>query len=189
MSHSSKLVILDRDGVINRDSDAYVKSLDEWVPYPTAIEDIARLSRAGWTVAVATNQSGIARGYYSKSVLESMHQRLRELVRQAGGEIAHIAYCPHGPDDGCDCRKPLPGLLEEIRQALGLETLADSWMVGDSLRDLQAGEPMGCRPVLVRTGKGRRTEAKGEGLSQAMIFDDLAAYVDWLLATEADSAD
>jgi len=185
MLQPSKLVILDRDGVINHDSDDYVKSLDEWVPYPTAIEAIARLSRAGWTVAIATNQSGIARGYYSESVLESMHERLRVLVNRAGGEIAHIAYCPHGPDDGCDCRKPRTGLLEQLRQALDLESLAGSWMVGDSLRDLQAGEPMGCRPVLVRTGKGRRTEAKGEGLARAMIFDDLAAFVEWLLSAAA----
>lgn len=187
MPNPSKLVILDRDGVINHDSDAYVKSLDEWVPYPTAIEAIARLSRAGWTVAVATNQSGIARGYYSEAVLTSMHERLRVLVRQAGGEIAHIAYCPHGPDDGCDCRKPRTGLLEQVRRALDLETLAGSWMVGDSLRDLQAGEPMGCRPVLVRTGKGRRTEEKGEGLGQARVFEDLAAFVDWLLSTQPDA--
>lgn len=180
---AERLVILDRDGVINRDSDNYVKSLEEWIPYPAAIEAIARLTRAGWTVAVATNQSGISRGYYGVEVLEAMHDRLRELVREAGGEeIAHIAFCPHGPDDDCDCRKPLPGLLEEIQEALTLDSLEGSWMVGDSLRDLQAGEPMGCRPVLVRTGKGRRTEEKGEGLEGAMVFDDLAAFVEWLLA-------
>lgn len=189
MPHPDKLVILDRDGVINQDSDAYVKSLDEWIPYPTAIEAIARLSRAGWTVAVATNQSGIARGYYDETVLASMHERLRDLVSRAGGEIAHIAHCPHGPDDGCDCRKPLTGLLGQVRDALGLESLEGSWMVGDSLRDLQAGEPMGCRPVLVRTGKGRRTEAKGEGLDQTRIFDDLAAFVAWLLAEEGHGVD
>ncbi len=97
------------------------------------------------------------------------------------GCIAHIAYCPHGPDDGCDCRKPLPGLLEQVREALRLDTLSGSWMVGDSLRDLQAGERMGCRSVLVRTGKGSRTEAKGIGLEHALVFDDLAAFVDWLL--------
>lgn len=188
MPPADRLVILDRDGVINQDSEAYVKSLDEWIPYPTAIEAIARLSRAGWTVAVATNQSGIARGYYGAEILEAIHDRLRELVHEAGGEIAHIAHCPHGPDDGCGCRKPSPGLLEEIRQALALESLEGSWMVGDSLRDLQAGEPMGCRPVLVRTGKGRRTEEKGEGLGGAMVFDDLASFVDWLLAGES-SAD
>ncbi len=181
MPDASRLVILDRDGVINHDSDAYIKTLQEWVPYPTAIEAIARLSQAGWTVAVATNQSGIARGYYDDITLAAMHSELRRLVEAAGGEISHIAYCPHGPDDGCDCRKPLPGLLEQVRKALRLDTLSGSWMVGDSLRDLQAGERMGCRSVLVRTGKGSRTEAKGVGLQQALVFDDLAAFTDWLL--------
>lgn len=181
MPDASRLVILDRDGVINHDSDAYIKSLDEWVPYPSSIEAIARLTQAGWTVAVATNQSGIARGYYDETTLASMHDELQRQVAEAGGKIAHIAYCPHGPNDGCTCRKPETGLLEQVRDALGLESLAGSWMVGDSLRDLQAGEPMGCRSVLVRTGKGQRTEAKGIGLDCALVFDDLSAFVDWLL--------
>ncbi|QJQ97432.1 D-glycero-beta-D-manno-heptose 1,7-bisphosphate 7-phosphatase [Halomonas sp. PGE1] len=186
MPSPDRLVILDRDGVINRDSDAYVKSLAEWIPYPSAIQAIARLSRAGWTVAVATNQSGIARGYYDEATLAEMHEELGRLVKEAGGDIDHIAWCPHGPGDECDCRKPLPGLLEQIRVELGMQTLAGSWMVGDSLRDLQAGEPMGCRPVLVRTGKGERTlashpELAAEG-SDTHVFDDLAGFVDWLLA-------
>lgn len=188
MPSPDRLVILDRDGVINRDSDAYVKSLDEWLPYPSALQAIARLTQAGWTVAVATNQSGIARGYYDEASLAEMHAELRRLVAEAGGEIAHIAHCPHGPDDNCDCRKPLPGLLVEIRDALGMTSLEGSWMVGDSLRDLQAGEPMGCRPVLVRTGKGERTLAKHPELAapdgRTHVFDDLAAFVDWLLATQ-----
>ncbi|MGE4532424.1 D-glycero-beta-D-manno-heptose 1,7-bisphosphate 7-phosphatase [Halomonas sp.] len=183
-----RLVILDRDGVINQDSDAYVKSLDEWLPYPGAIDAIAHLSRAGWAVAVATNQSGIARGYYDKTTLAAMHDELERLVSEAGGEIAHIAYCPHGPDDGCNCRKPLPGLLEQIRTALGMTGLAGSWMVGDSLRDLQAGDAMGCRPVLLRSGKGERTLAKHPELlaegSETRVFPDLAAFVDWLLARQ-----
>lgn len=186
MPSPDRLVILDRDGVINRDSDDYVKSLAEWIPYPTAIQAIARLSRAGWTVAVATNQSGIARGYYDETTLAEMHAELHRLVKDAGGDIAHIAFCPHGPEDGCHCRKPLPGLLEQIRVALGMENLAGSWMVGDSLRDLQAGDSVGCRAVLVRTGKGERTLAKHSALtapsSATPIFDDLAAFVDWLLA-------
>lgn len=103
---SRSLLILDRDGVINLDSDDYIKTLDEWIPIPSSIEAIARLSKAGWTVAVATNQSGIARGYYDLAVLEAMHARLRELVAEQGGEVGLIVYCPHGPDDGCDCRKP-----------------------------------------------------------------------------------
>ncbi|SDL54130.1 D-alpha,beta-D-heptose 1,7-bisphosphate phosphatase [Modicisalibacter muralis] len=173
------LIILDRDGVINHDSDAYIKSLDEWIPYPQAIDAIARLSQAGWALAVATNQSGIARGYYNEDVLAQMHQRMIELVHDAGGSIAHIAYCPHGPDDHCDCRKPKTGLLVQIRQALDMTTLEGAWIVGDSLRDLQAGVAMKCRPVLVRTGKGRNTEAMG-GFGQALVFDDLSGFADWL---------
>ncbi|GEK73146.1 MULTISPECIES: D-glycero-beta-D-manno-heptose 1,7-bisphosphate 7-phosphatase [Halomonas] len=181
---AAQLVILDRDGVINQDSDDYVKSLDEFLPYPQAIDAIARLSRAGWTVAVATNQSGIARGYYDETTLAAMHERLNALVAAAGGEIAHIVHCPHGPDDGCDCRKPLPGLLERLGTELGIDSLAGSWMVGDSLRDLEAGEAVGCRPVLVRTGKGERTLARHperSGDDRTQVFDDLAGFVDWLL--------
>lgn len=181
MPIAPKLVILDRDGVINQDSDRYVKSLDEWLPYPSAIEAIARLNRAGWTVAIATNQSGIARGYFDDSVVDDIHARLASLVEDAGGRIEQIVYCPHGPDDDCQCRKPKAGLLETIRDRLGLADLERSWMVGDSLRDLQAGEAIGCRSALVRTGKGRDTEAKGEGLQQARVFDDLSAFVEWLI--------
>ncbi|GAB2728978.1 D-glycero-beta-D-manno-heptose 1,7-bisphosphate 7-phosphatase [Halomonas garicola] len=176
-----RLVILDRDGVINRDSDAYVKTLDEFVVYPQAVDAIARLTKAGYAVAVATNQSGIARGYFTSATLEQMHARLTEMVKNAGGRLDAIAYCPHGPDDGCDCRKPLPGLLYQVRDTLGLATLAGSWMVGDSLRDLQAGDAAGARPALVRTGKGKNTEAKGQHAEDTPAFDDLAAFVDWLL--------
>lgn len=183
MPHPTQLVILDRDGVINQDSDAYIKSLDEWIAYPNAIEAIARLSRQGWLIAVATNQSGIARGLYGQTELDAMHAEMHRQVKAAGGSIAHIAFCPHGPEDGCDCRKPLPGLLVQIRNALSLESLEGSWMVGDSLRDLQAGRTLGCRPVLVKTGKGERTLARGEGLDDTLVFDDLAAFTDWLLST------
>ncbi|APX91469.1 D-glycero-beta-D-manno-heptose-1,7-bisphosphate 7-phosphatase [Halomonas sp. 1513] len=185
MPRADRLIILDRDGVINRDSDDYVKSLEEFLPYPSAIHAIGRLCRAGWTVAVATNQSGIARGYYDHATLASMHEHLQSLVADAGGELAHLAYCPHSPADNCDCRKPLPGLLEQIRTALHMPDLKGSWMVGDSLRDLQAGESMGCRSVLVRTGKGERTLAKHPELTspeaQTQIFDDLSGFADWLL--------
>lgn len=185
MHTCDRLVILDRDGVINQDSDDYVKTLAEWIPYPSAIEAIARLSRAGWTVAVATNQSGIARGYYTEATLAEMHAELRHRVAEAGGEIAHIAWCPHGPDDHCNCRKPLPGLLEQIRDELHYEDLSGSWMVGDSLRDLQAGNLMACRPVLVRSGKGELTLEKHPELaapeSGTLVFDDLADFVGWLL--------
>jgi D-glycero-D-manno-heptose 1,7-bisphosphate phosphatase len=180
MLSAHQLVILDRDGVINHDSDACIKSLSEWVPLPGAIEAIAKLSRAGFTVAIATNQSGIARGFYDESTLQAMHDHLQSQVNAKGGQLAHIAYCPHGPDDHCDCRKPLPGLLAEIQEKLELESLEGSWMVGDSLRDLQAGEAVGCRPVLVKTGKGEKTLSRNIGLEKALVYRDLAEFADWL---------
>lgn len=178
----TRLVILDRDGVINQDSDAYIKSLDEWQPYPSAIQAIARLTQAGWAVAIATNQSGIGRGYYDVATLERIHRRLLSLVKAAGGEIATIAYCPHLPEDGCECRKPKPGLLYRIQRGLSLDTLADSWMVGDSLRDIQAGLAAGCRTALTRTGKGRRYEAEVRSMSPVTwICEDLMDFAEQLV--------
>ncbi|SDH35649.1 D-glycero-D-manno-heptose 1,7-bisphosphate phosphatase [Pseudomonas benzenivorans] len=168
-----KLLILDRDGVINYDSDAYIKTLEEWIPIPGAIEAIARLSKAGWTVAVATNQSGLARGYYDQAMLDAMHARLRQLVAEQGGEVGLIAHCPHGPDDGCDCRKPKAGLLKRIAAHYGVE-LAGVWFVGDSSGDLDAARAVDCQPVLVKTGKGQRTLAKPLPAG-TLVFDDLAA--------------
>ncbi|WPO99932.1 D-glycero-beta-D-manno-heptose 1,7-bisphosphate 7-phosphatase [Pseudomonas sp. HR96] len=168
-----KLLILDRDGVINEDSDAYIKSVQEWIPIPGSVAAIAALSRAGWTVAVATNQSGIARGYYDLATLDAMHQRLRALVAAEGGEVGLIVYCPHGPDAACDCRKPKPGMLQTIARhyACGL---AGVWFVGDSLGDLEAAVAVDCQPVLVKTGKGPRTLGKTLPAG-TLIFEDLAA--------------
>ncbi|MBB6340718.1 D-glycero-D-manno-heptose 1,7-bisphosphate phosphatase [Pseudomonas fluvialis] len=174
-----KLLILDRDGVINEDSDAYIKSLDEWIPIPGSVAAIARLSQAGWTVAVATNQSGLARGYYDEATLESMHTRLRQLVAEQGGEVGLIVHCPHGPDDGCSCRKPLPGMLEQIAAYYGVD-LSGQWFVGDSRGDLDAALAVHCQPVLVKTGKGLRTLAKGLP-ERTLVFDDLAAVAAHLL--------
>jgi D-glycero-D-manno-heptose 1,7-bisphosphate phosphatase len=168
-----KLLILDRDGVINHDSDAYIKTVEEWLPIPGSIEAIAQLSKAGWTVAVATNQSGIARGYYELAVLEAMHDRLRELVAEQGGEVGLIVYCPHGPDEGCDCRKPKPGMLKAIAAHYDV-ALAGVWFVGDSLGDLEAAKAVDCQPVLVKTGKGEKTLGKTLPVG-TLIFDDLAA--------------
>jgi D-glycero-D-manno-heptose 1,7-bisphosphate phosphatase len=168
-----KLLILDRDGVINEDSDAYIKSVEEWIPIPGSIAAIAQLSQAGWTVAVATNQSGLARGYYTPATLEAMHARLRALVAAQGGEVGLILHCPHGPDSDCDCRKPKPGMLREIARYYAAD-LAGTWFVGDSTSDLQAAVMAGCQPVLVKTGKGPRT--LGQPLPDGtLIFADLAA--------------
>ena len=168
-----KLLILDRDGVINFDSDAYIKSVEEWIPLPGSIEAIAQLSKAGWTVAVATNQSGIARGYYDVATLEAMHESLRSLVAGQGGELGLVVYCPHGPDEGCACRKPKPGMLQTIAAHYGAD-LAECWFVGDSLGDLQAAQAVDAQPVLVKTGKGLQTLAKDLPVN-TLIFDDLAA--------------
>ncbi len=167
-----KLLILDRDGVINHDSDAYIKSVAEWIPLPGSIEAIAQLSKAGWTVAVATNQSGIARGYYDVATLDAMHARLRTLVAEQGGELGLIVYCPHGPDAGCDCRKPKPGMLETIAAHYDVP-LTGLWFVGDSLSDLEAAKAVDSQPVLVKTGKGAKTQGKSLPAG-TLIFDDLA---------------
>ena len=175
-----QLIILDRDGVINYDSDDYIKSVDEWIALPGALDAIARLSRAGWVVAVATNQSGLARGYYSVPTLESMHQVLRDGVQQNGGYLGLIAYCPHGPDDGCECRKPLPGLLEQVA-AHYQTSLQGVWFVGDSLRDLEAAVAANAQPVLVCTGNGEQTR-NAPLPADTLIFADLSAVADHLLA-------
>lgn len=186
----SKLVILDRDGVINEDADDFVKSVQEWLPIPGSIDAIARLCSHGFIVAVATNQSGIGRGLFTVDTLDAMHENLCELVQEAGGTIATIAYCPHKPEDLCDCRKPQSGLFDEIADTLGMD-LAGAWVIGDSLRDLQAGLARGCLPVLVRTGKGLSTERMldedpsiledNPDLAQLMVCEDLAEAADLLI--------
>ncbi|MGW8227679.1 MAG: D-glycero-beta-D-manno-heptose 1,7-bisphosphate 7-phosphatase [Gammaproteobacteria bacterium] len=176
-----KLIILDRDGVINKDSDAYIKSPDEFIPLPGSLEAIARLKQAGYTIAVATNQSGIARGYYDETTLAAMHEKLAHLLDEKGGGVDYIAYCPHGPDDNCTCRKPLPGLLYEIRDHFKTD-LTDVPMIGDSLRDIQAARTVGGYPILVKTGKGENTLAKvSDELTDVPVYSDLAAAVDALL--------
>lgn len=175
-----KLIILDRDGVINRDSDQYIKSVDEWIALPGSIEAMARLYHAGFTLAVATNQSGIARGYYSEAVLELMHQKMQQQLAALGARVDLIVFCPHGPSEACDCRKPKPGLFVQIAAHYGLKNLHQVPVVGDSLRDLEAGMQLGCTPYLVKTGKGMQSLAKT--LPQGTrVFDDLAALVDALL--------
>ncbi len=175
-----RLVVLDRDGVINEDSDAYVKSVAEWVPIPGSIEAIARLCQAGWTVAVATNQSGLARGLFDARTLDDMHFRMQQLVMEQGGRIDLVVHCPHGPEAGCTCRKPLPGLFATIAEHFHLADLKGVPVIGDSLRDLQAGMQLGGEPYLVRTGKGQRT-LEGTLPPGTQVFDDLASVVDHLL--------
>ena len=175
-----KLIILDRDGVINQDSDNFIKSADEFIPLPGSLEAITKLNKAGYKVAVATNQSGIARGLYNLNTLKQMHDKLASLLADLGGQVDYIAYCPHGPDDHCDCRKPKPGMYHDIAQHFDT-SLTGIPVVGDSLRDLQAAQSVNAKPYLVKTGKGERTIAKGENLDGVPVFDNLAAVVDELL--------
>ena len=166
------LVILDRDGVINADSDAFIKSPHEWRALPGSLEAIRDLCSAGFDVVVATNQSGVGRGLFDAETLAAIHRRMRDAVQDAGGRLAGIYFCPHHPDDGCTCRKPAPGLLEQIGRDFA-RSLEQVPVIGDSARDLDAARKVGARPILVRTGKGAGTEA---GLSaDAEVYDDLAA--------------
>lgn len=184
---AAPLIILDRDGVINEDRDDYIKSPDEWVPVPESLEAISRLTHAGWSVVVATNQSGIERGLFDINTLHAIHNKMTHAVAEAGGHIEGIFFCPHAPDTGCQCRKPATGLYEDIASRFG-RPLTNVPVVGDSLRDLQAGHVMGADLWLVRTGKGLRTLAAAEkDSSKALppgtsVEDNLAAVVTRLLA-------
>lgn len=175
MPAARRLIVLDRDGVINHDSDAFIKSPAEWMPIEGSLEAIALLTRAGYTVGIATNQSGIGRGLMDRQALHAINRKMRRAVAAAGGNIGRIAYCPHRPGEGCDCRKPAPGLLLRLARHFGL-SLDGVPVVGDSERDLEAARAAGARPILVRTGNGETTEsalqARGESVE---TFDDLLA--------------
>lgn len=171
----NKLVILDRDGVINHDSDNYIKSVDEWLPIDGSIEAIARLSQSGYRIAIASNQSGLARGLFQPADLAAIHQRLISLVASAGGKVTGIFYCPHHPDDDCRCRKPKTGLIDDIERVFGISAVG-SFFIGDSIKDLQAGSAKRCQPVLVKTGKGQNTlrQLQDQPIDNVRIFDNLA---------------
>lgn len=180
------LVILDRDGVINQDSDEYIKSPDEWLPIPGSLEAIARLCRADYRVVVVTNQSGIARGLFDARTLNQIHRKMVTLLHDKGGKLEAIFFCPHGPDDDCNCRKPATGMFEELSARLGLR-LDGVPMVGDSIRDLKPARALNALPVLVKTGKGQkslgtlRASAEVEASQDIPVYKDLAAFTDDLL--------
>lgn len=176
-----KLIILDRDGVINQDSDNFIKSVDEFIPLPGSVDAIAKLKHAGYKVYVATNQSGIHRGFYDVNTLHAMHEKLANLLKEKDAAIDGIEFCPHGPADRCDCRKPQPGMYLNIAKQENLSDLSGTLVVGDSLRDLQAAQAVNAKPHLVRTGKGERTIKKGEGLDGIPVYNDLADFVNQLL--------
>lgn len=192
-----KLIILDRDGVINHDRDDFVKSADEFVPIDGSIDAIARLHKAGFIVVVATNQSGLARGKFDLDDLEAMHEKLTQLVEEQGAELSAIFYCPHSPEDNCKCRKPLPGMIDAIEAEFNISA-EGFYFVGDSLRDMQAAATKGCKPILVKTGNGEKTltqlvdaslqtDAPILSLQQVKVVDNLAAAADVVIANDVEN--
>ena len=182
----TKLVILDRDGTINEDSLDYIKSEAEWKPLPGALEAIARLNHAGWHVVVASNQSGLGRGLFDVAALNAMHAKMHKLLATAGGRVEAIFYCPHAPDQACRCRKPQPGLFEQIGERYGID-LRGVPTVGDTARDLMAGTSVGCEPHLVLTGKGEAL--RGQPLPDnfpagTRVHENLLAFADYLVTRD-----
>jgi len=171
-----KLVILDRDGVINQDSEQFIKNTTEWKPIPGSLEAIAKLNHAGYRVVVASNQSGIGRGLLDMGALNAINDRMYRALAQVGGRIDALFYCPHAAGDNCDCRKPKPGMFIDIAQRFNVD-LAGVPSIGDSLRDLQAAAAAGARPILVLTGKGAKTEVTGGLPDGTPVFADLAEAV------------
>lgn len=182
MSLNPQVVLLDRDGVINADSDAYIKSVDEWHPLPGSLEAIARLHQAGYPIGVISNQSGIARGLFTVETLGEIHRHMLEQVQQAGGSIQQILFCPDGPDEGSERRKPRPGMLLEAAEyfACGVENMV---FIGDKPSDVGAARAAGVRPVLVRTGYGAATIDNWSDGELPPVYNDLAAFADELLGT------
>ena len=192
MHHNTmKLVILDRDGTINEDRDDYVKSPEEWIPVPGALEAIARLNHAGWHTVVASNQSGIGRGLFDMATLNAMHLKMHQMLAKHGGRIDAVFFCPHTPEDGCDCRKPLPGMMLDIARRYGA-SLAGVPMVGDTLRDLQAVQAAGCEPHLVLSGRAAglddaTLERFIEQVPRTVVHESLAAFAEHLMRREHSS--
>jgi len=175
-----KLIILDRDGVINEDSEDFIKSPDEWIAIPGSLDAIARLNRHDYRVIVITNQSGIGRGLLDIQTLNAIHDKMHQQLAIHGGHIESILFCPHTPEEHCVCRKPKPGLFLDLQERLNIQ-LHDVPVVGDSLRDLQAAQEVDATPVLVRTGNGEATLATAVGLDNIAVYDSLADYTDYLL--------
>jgi D-glycero-D-manno-heptose 1,7-bisphosphate phosphatase len=178
-----KLVILDRDGVVNVDSDQFIKHPDEWTPIHGSLEAIAQLNQAGYRVVIATNQSGVGRGLFDMVTLNAIHEKMMGALSQVGGRVEAIFFCPHAANVGCDCRKPAIGMFVEISQRYSIP-LSHVPCIGDSLRDLQAAQAAGAQPILVKTGKGERTIAAGGLPAGTRIFDDLAEAVRTLIKEE-----
>ena len=182
----TKIIVLDRDGVVNEDSEEYIKSPNEWEPIKGSIQAIADLTANGFEIVIATNQSGLARGYFSEYDLANIHTKFLSLVEASGGFISAIFYCPHEPSAGCGCRKPKTGLLRKAETELKI-SLREEFFVGDSMKDLEAAQAFEMRPILVRTGKGRDTEADlCRTLRRSIpIFNDLSAAAKWIINSKS----
>lgn len=183
-----KLIVLDRDGVINQESSEFIKSPDEWIPIKGSLEAIARLSQAGYDVVVVTNQSGVGRNLFSADMLGQIHVRMMDYVQKHGGKIQSVLFCPHHPDDGCDCRKPKAGLYHELAERLNI-SFSGVYSVGDSQRDLVAAQTVGAVPVLVKTGNGKKTlqalkQQSNDQLEGILVYDSLGKFVDALLLND-----
>lgn len=174
------LIILDRDGVINHESHAYIKTPEEWLAIPGSLKAIAELNRAGYKAVVATNQSGLARGLYDLKMLERIHQKFLNQLQEEGGDITDIYFCPHHPQDDCDCRKPRPGMFLKIKQKYAIN-LTQTYFVGDSWTDIQAARNVGCKPILVLTGNGERTLKENTPLTDTLIFPNLARASEFII--------
>jgi D-glycero-D-manno-heptose 1,7-bisphosphate phosphatase len=176
-----RLIILDRDGVINQDSEEYIKSPEEWIAIPGSLQAIAQLNAGGWRVVVVSNQSGIGRGLFDILTLNAIHEKMQKELARVGGQVEAIFFCPHTPEDHCSCRKPRAGLLRDIAERFNVE-LDEVPCVGDSLRDLEAAQSVGARPILVLTGKGHEALARLPAPGDVPVFPDLAAVANQLLA-------
>ncbi len=181
-----KLVILDRDGTLNQDSAEFIKTPEEWLPLPGALEAIARFNHAGWHVVIASNQSGLGRGLFDVSMLNAIHAKMHKMLAAVGGRVDAVFYCPHAPDEGCHCRKPESGLFEQIGERYGVD-LRGVPTAGDTARDVLAGARVGCEPHLVLTGKG--AAYRGRRLPHnfpkaTQVHEDLAALADFLIARD-----
>jgi len=176
-------IILDRDGVINHDSDYYIKNPDEWIAIDNSLAAIADLTRAGYQVIIATNQSGVGRGYYDLPMLEKIHQKLHQEVEKAGGKITEIFFCPHLPGESCHCRKPQPGMLSQISEKYDLNK-NETYFIGDSISDIQAAQAAGFIPGLVLTGNGKKTLANYPEAHKVKQFADLAAVANFLIKSK-----
>lgn len=177
-----KFIILDRDGVINYDSDEYIKSPDEWHPIPGSLEAIADLNRANYRVVIATNQSGVARGHYTLETLDKIHEKLMRELAAVGGYVDEIFFCPHHPEECCACRKPKPGLLHQIKNKFNIH-FSDVFFIGDSIGDVEAAQAVDCKPILVLTGNGKRFLEQYPQLKEIPHFRDLAEAVKFVVGS------